>query len=447
MGWLARACYSPVTAPLSGSLPPVPLTSMARREIRVKMQAKCPGRFLWPILAAIIFWMLPAGSTRAQEPFRAWLEKLWPDAQRTGVSRATFDAAIRGLEPDLTLPDLMIPGRPERPAPGQAEFVLTPAEYLKESTIERLAAQGRALAQQHQATLARIEREFGVPGPVVLAIWGRETAYGTHKLKLNAIRVLATQAYLGRRKEQFRQEFLLALKMIEDGHGTTSMLSSWAGAMGLTQFLPSDFYKNAVDFDGDGRKDIFGSVPDALASAAKQLLDKGWLRGRRWAYEVRRPPGVDCTIAEPGFTLPLAEWIRRGYAPAYDRRPTREELSEPASLLLPAGLYGPGFLTPRNYYVLKEYNFSDLYVLFVGHLSERIENPRPFETAWGKVLQLKTAELERMQRRLAQKGFYKDKIDGKAGMLTRAALGAYQKANGLKLDCWPTAAVLEHMDR
>jgi lytic murein transglycosylase len=391
--------------------------------------------------------LLSLATAHADPAFRIFLESLRPEAVHLGVSARTFDAATRNLEPDLALPDLVIPGRLEKPAPGQAEFVQTPAEYLRETTIERLAAQGRALAKQHQATLARIERMFGVPGPMVLAIWGRETAYGTHKLKLNAVRVLATQAWLGRRKQQFRQEFLLALKMIEDGHGALDMRSSWAGAMGLTQFLPSDFYKNAVDFDGDGRKDIFGSVPDALASAAKQLVDKGWQPGRRWAYEVRVPKDVDCTIAEPSQTRPLAEWIRRGYMPAYDRRPTREELSEPASLLLPAGLYGPGFLTPKNYYVLKEYNFSDLYVLFVGHLSERIEGPRPFETPWGKVVQLKTADLERMQRRLTERGFYKDKIDGKAGMLTRAALGAYQKANGLRLDCWPTAEILAHMLR
>ena len=151
----------------------------------------------------------------------------------------------------------------------------------------------------------------------MLAIWGRETAYGGYKLPHNAIRALATQAYLGRRKEQFREEFLLALKMLQEGHvKLADMRSSWAGAMGHTQFLPSDFYKYAVDFDGDGKRDIWNSVPDALASAAKQLVAKGWQRGRRWAYEVRVPGNVDCTIAEPGFAMPIGEWLKRGYAPA-----------------------------------------------------------------------------------------------------------------------------------
>jgi membrane-bound lytic murein transglycosylase B len=225
------------------------------------------------------------------------------------------------------------------------------------------------------------------------------------------------------------------------------MRSSWAGAMGHTQFLPSEFYKYAVDFDRDGRRDIWNSVPDALASAAAQLVGKGWQRGKRWAYEVRVPPGIDCTIAQPAHILPIGEWLKRGYAPAYGRKLSAAELNEPASLLLPEGSYGPAFLTPKNYYVIKDYNFSDLYVLFVGHLGDRILNGRPFQTPWSKNAQLKTVQVEAMQQRLAELSLYRDKVDGKAGMLTRAALGAYQKANGLKLDCWPTAAVLAHMRR
>ena len=146
-------------------------------------------------------------------------------------------------------------------------------------------------------------------------------------------------------------------------------------------------------------------------------------------------------------SLPKPAWLKSGYAPAYRRAPSAAELAAPASLLLPEGTYGPAFLTLRNYYVIKEYNFSDLYVLFVGHLSERIDDPRPFETAWSKNTQLRTAQVESMQRTLTKIGLYMDKIDGKAGMLTRAALGAYQKANRLKVDCWPTAAVLDDMQR
>jgi len=396
-------------------------------------------------------WLAAAAAVpaRAADPaFQKWLEDLWPQAQAFGISRRTFDAATHGLEPDLTLPDLDLPGREGVPPRGQAEFVQTPADYIKEATIARLAEQAKKLAAEHARTLAAIEQQFGVPGNVLLAIWGRETAFGGYKLPKNAFTVLATQGYYGRRKDMFRQELLYALKMLEEGHvKLVDMRSSWGGAMGLTQFLPSEFYKYGVDFDGDGKKDIWRSVPDALASAAEQLVGKGWQRGMRWAYEVRAPQGVDCTIGVPEVTRPLGEWLGQGFALAYGRKPAAAELKEPASLLLPEGIYGPAFLTLKNYYVIKEYNFSDLYVLFVGHLSDRISDPRPFETPWSKNTQLRTAQVEAMQRTLAKLGLYKDKIDGKAGMLTRAAVGAYQKANRLKVDCWPTAVVLDDMQK
>jgi lytic murein transglycosylase len=399
----------------------------------------------------VAFWLVASMATpavAADPAFQKWLADLWPDAQALGVSRKTFDTVTRGIEPDLSLPDLDLPGRAGAPPRGQAEFVQTPADYIKEANIARLAEQAKKLAAQHGRTLAAIEQQFGVPGNLLLAIWGRETAFGGYKLPKGAITVLATQGYYGRRKDMFRQELLYALKMLDEGHITLAdMRSSWGGAMGLTQFLPSEFYKHAVDFDGDGKKDIWNSVPDALASAAQQLVNKGWQRGTRWAYEVRAPAGVDCTIGVPDVTRPLGEWLKQGFVIAYGRKPAPAELNEPASLLQPEGTYGPAFLTLKNYYVIKEYNFSDLYVLFVGHLSERISDPRQFETPWSKNAQLRTAQVETMQRTLTKLGLYKDKIDGKAGMLTRSALGAYQKANRLKVDCWPTAAVLEDMQR
>jgi lytic murein transglycosylase len=395
--------------------------------------------------AATLFLAAPARS--APDPgFSRWLESLWPQAQSKGVSRATFSAAIHGLEPDLTLPDLELPGRKGQPQPGQAEFIQTPADYIRDAVIARLAERGKKLAAEHRATLAAIEQRFGVPPSMILAIWGRETAYGGHKLPHNAIRVLATQGYYGRRKDMFREELLYAFKILEEGHiSLADMRSSWGGAMGFTQFLPSEFYKHAVDFDGDGRRNIWSSVPDALASAAQQLVNKGWKRGQRWAYEVRPPAGVDCTTGVPEFKQTVGEWLQRGFTPTHGRRPSRGEINEPASLLQPEGTYGPAFLTLNNYFVIKEYNFSDLYVLFVGHLSDRIGDPRPFETPWSKNVQLRSTQVETMQNTLTKLGLYKDKIDGKAGMLTRAALGHYQKANRLKVDCWPTAAVLEHM--
>src|ERR1700722_14358810 len=225
--------------------------------------------------------------------FTQFIASLWPEAQGAGVSRATFEAETRGLAPDYKLPDLILPGRPATGAPSQAEFVQVPADYLKEASIARLAEEGQRLLAKYRASLEAIEKRYGVPAPVVLAIWGRETDFGRYTLPYDGLRVLATQAYVGRRKDQYRDKFILALKLIGDGEVTRKDLrASWAGATGLTQFLPSEFYKHGVDFDGDGRRDIWNSVPDALASAAQQLVNKGWQPGVRWAYEVQAPPNT-----------------------------------------------------------------------------------------------------------------------------------------------------------
>ena len=386
---------------------------------------------------------LQSPARAADAGFTQFIASLWPEAQAAGVSRATFDAETRGLEPDYQLPDLILPGRPATGAPSQAEFVQVPADYIKEASIARLAEEGRRLMQKYRQALDTIEQRFGVPGPVVLAIWGRETDFGRYTLPYDGLRVLATQAYVGRRKDQYRNEFILALKLIGDGEVTRQDLrASWGGAVGLTQFLPSEFYAHAVDLDGDGRRDIWHSVPDALASAAQQLVNKGWQPGVRWAYEVRAPANADCTQGVPEVTRPIADWLREGFVPVRGQKLGAAELAQTASLLQPEGIYGPAFLTTKNYFVIKEYNFSDLYVLFVGHLSDRMQSPLPFAAPWSASTQLRTADVEAMQRGLTRLGLYADKVDGKAGMKTRAALGAYQKSAGLKLDCWPSEAVL-----
>jgi lytic murein transglycosylase len=394
------------------------------------------------LLAAAVS-LLAAAPAAADARFRAFLDSVRPDAAAAGVSRITFDLATSDLEPDFSLPELILPGQQEKPPSAQAEFTQTPAQYLSETQFKPLIAQGRALAQKHSATLAAIEQRYGVPGSILLAIWARETAYGAAPLRYNALTVLATRAFVGRRPDYFRREFVFALKMIEDGHiKPAAMRSSWAGAMGQTQFMPSQYLEYAVDFDGDGKRDIWGSVPDALASVASQLVGKGWRKGERWAFEVKLPANVDCTLADPDNRMPLAEWRRRGFQPM---RSTPDAAAIEASLLLPAGPYGPGFLAPKNYFVLKDFNFSDLYVLFVGHLADRIAGEGAFATPWGGVTQATSGDIERMQQRLTALKLYGDKVDGKAGMKTRLAIGLFQKANGLKTDCWPSRIVLERM--
>ena len=383
----------------------------------------------------------------ADAGFRQFIASLWPEAQQAGVSRATFDAVTATLEPDYKLPDLILPGRPATGAPSQAEFVQVPADYIKESSIARLAAEGQRLMQKYRPTLSAIEKRFGVPAPIILAIWGRETDYGRYTLPYDAMRVLATQAYVGRRKDQYRTEFIDGLLLLQHGDvSRKNFRASWGGATGLTQFLPSELAKHGVDFDGDGRADIWTSVPDALASAARQLVNKGWQPGVRWAYEVRAPASVDCTEGVPEVTKPIGEWLREGFSPLRGQHLTAAERAQSASLLQPEGIYGPSFLTTKNYFVIKEYNFSDLYVLFVGHLADRMTSPLPFATPWSASTQLRSRDVEAMQRHLTRIGLYKDTIDGKAGMLTRAALGVYQKSAKLKVDCWPSDAVLRAMN-
>ena len=398
------------------------------------------------MLLAMIVSLAPVQILAADAAFTQFVASLWPEAQQAGVSRAVFDRETRALEPDYKLPDLLLPGRPSTGAPSQAEFVQVPADYVKEASIARLAAEGQRLMIQHRATLAAIDQRFGVPGAIILAIWGRETDYGRHALPYDGLRVLATQAYVGRRKDQYRGEFIEALKLIQNGDVTRKNLrTSWGGATGLTQFLPSELHKHGVDFDGDGHINIWTSVPDALASAAQQLKNKGWQPGLRWAYEVLAPRNADCTQGVPEVTKPISQWAREGYIPVRGLRLSAAEQAQSASLLQPEGIYGPAFLTTKNYFVIKEYNFSDLYVLFVGHLADRMANGPPFATPWSASTQMRSTDVETMQKHLTQIGLYSSKLDGKAGMQTRAALGAYQKKAGLKVDCWQSADVLRAM--
>jgi lytic murein transglycosylase len=397
---------------------------------------------LWLGLAAAVS---PA-CAQAKDAFRAFVESVWPEAQEKGVSRATFDKAFAGVEPDLSLPDLVLPGKTERDVKGQAEFTKTPAEYIDAAYLARLAEQGRKLAAEHRAVLDRIEQKIGVPRQYVLAIWGRESAYGKHRAPHYAIRALATQAYLGRRKEMFRNELVFALKLLEDRIRTRENLtSSWGGAMGLTQFMPSQYYSVAFDLDGDGRKDIWNSVSDALASTANQLKDKGWNTEQPWGFEVKLPAGKTCELEGPPHARSVREWANLGIARVRGKAFPDHLLDTEAFVLTPGGAHGPAFLAFENYMVIKRYNMSDLYAVFVGNLADRIAGGEAFGTSWGKVVQLSASGVAEIQERLKARGYAISKIDGKAGMNTRALIGAYQEASRLQVDCWPSAALLTHL--
>lgn len=396
-------------------------------------------------LALVCAVSLAVAPAAADAKLDAWIEALWPDAEAAGVSRATFDKALKDFTPDLKLPDLDLPGRPSNDASGQAEFTRPPAEYLDRAYLMRLAAQGKELAAKHKATLEKIERDLGVDRYSVLAIWGRETAFGHHKLPHDAINVVTTLAYLGRRKDLFRVELIAALKMLESGVPRSLMRASWAGAMGLTQFMPSEYFKHAHDLDGDGNTDIWNSVPDALASAASQLKGKGWVAGQTWGYEVTLTREADCGYEGPTQERTIAEWEKLGLKRANGRPWTEAQLALSAYLMSPAGGYGPSFLVLENYKVIRRYNMSDLYAVFVGNLADRIAGGGDFIKPWGGTGPQKTRNIEEIQQRLQATGYDVEKIDGKVGSNTRKVIGLYERANNLKVDCWPSDAVLDHV--
>lgn len=414
---------------------------------RLDQQRARYGIFKSPVLAAAVLLLAIASSPAAADgSFRAFLDGLWPDASAKGITRPTFDRETATLVPDLTLPDLELPGQPATGSKGQAEFTVAPQDYVSRTRIATLAAEGQGLARQHAAALALIEKNVGVDASIVLAIWGRETAFGKHKARHDAIRVLATQAYAGRRKELFRGELIFALKLIEDGRlKREAMRASWAGAMGLTQFMPSEFYSSAIDLDGDGRIDLYGSVADALGSAATQLKQKGWIAKLPWGIEVKPGTKVDCANEGPGNARPISEWTRLGVTRADGKPFAVPHLAAPAYLMSPAGSHGPQFLVTENFKVLRAYNTSDLYALFVGQLADRIAGGGDFLKPWPQVRQLETAGILEIQANLHKAGFEIAKLDGRIGSETRAKIGLYQRSRKLAVDCWPSTGLLTAM--
>jgi len=396
-------------------------------------------------------WMLLAGvailgavnPARADGEFAAFLAGLWPEARSAGVPKPVFDSAIAGLTPDLSLPDLILPGRTAAPERGQAEFTQPATNYLNAASLANLAAEGRELLAKHKTTLERIEREIGVDRYALLAIWGRETDFGREKTPYDAIRVLATEAYLGKRKEMFRVELIAALKMLAVGVPRADLKSSWAGAVGLTQFMPTEYFVHGTDFDGDGKIDLAHSVPDALASAARQLKDKGWVLGQPWGYEVIVPLSSSCANEGPPGARKLAQWLADGFKRPGGKLFRPADLDVDAYLMSPAGAYGPAFLALENFQVLRRYNTSDLYALYVGNLADRIAGGGNFETPWAPVAQPATKLVADLQTRLKSLGFPMDKIDGKIGSNTRRQIGIFENQHGLKIDCWPSPHVLE----
>ena len=378
------------------------------------------------------------GTAQADAQFQSFLERsAWPEAKRAGVTRATFDRTVRGLTPDRSMPGL---GKTSGGPNYQAEFK-SPERYFR--GVANHAGTGRSLARKHARTIAAIERTYGVPGRILLAIWARESGYGGAKIPHDAVRVLATRAYLDTRQEFFTKELAAALLILQRGDiDRDRMRSSWAGAMGQPQFLPTSYLRYAVDFDGDGKRDIWRSVPDTLASIANYLKEFGWQPGRDWGYESAIPASVTCDLEGPDRMRAFSEWAGAGVTRASGKPLPQKEMRREGALLMPAGRNGPAFIATPNFYVIKKYNNSDLYALFVGHLADRIAfGAGAFRTPWTPEGGLSRGDVRTMQNVLIDAGYDVGGADGLAGFKTRRSIGAWQKRNGMADTCWPSRAL------
>ncbi|MBB3315625.1 lytic murein transglycosylase [Rhizobium sp. BK181] len=390
--------------------------------------------------------VLSASKADVEAQFEKWVQNdLWPEAQKNGISERAFRASFAGVELNWSLTDLAPPGfpPPKEQKQTQAEFS-SPAPYFNEDRLKRLATTGRGFASQYASALKKIERTYGVPGSIVLAVWGRETGFGAAKIPNSAIEVLATKAFMSTRKEMFRTELLAALHIIDRGDATPAEFKgSSAGALGQPQFMPTSYLKYAVDFDGDGHPNIWTSVPDTLASIANFLAQKGWQRGRGWGYEVTIPAQVSCAQEGPDLAKPVSHWASLGIVRISGKAFPSDEGKASGMMLVPAGRDGPEFVVTPNFYVIKEYNNSDLYALYIGNLADRIAyGSGAFQGPWGDVGKMLRSDVAAMQKALEKKGYDVGGSDGLPGYKTRRSIGQWQEKNGMKPTCYPEASMI-----
>ena len=379
--------------------------------------------------------MLTEG-TGTQQGLDKWLVAFRDRALAAGISSATLDA-LNGAE---YLPDVV---RKDR---HQNEFTKTIWDYLDKAVSDDRIAHGQKALTAHAEVLRRIEASYGVDAEIVAAIWGLESAYGAVRGDLPTLHALATLAYDGRRGAFFEAELIAALKIIQSGDATAEGLrGSWAGAMGHTQFMPSSWHAYAVDFTGDGKRDIWGDDPtDALASTAAYLAGKGWVKGAPWGGEVTLPPGFDYDLTTERVRKPVADWQAMGV-----RLTGGGDLPDHglASVLLPGGHRGAAFLIFQNFHVIESYNTADAYVIAVGHLADQLRGRGPILAPWPREERaLSFDERVALQRRLTAAGFDTGGIDAKMGPKTIAAIKSFQKARGMVPDGFPSLTVLSALE-
>ncbi|MDG1281837.1 MAG: lytic murein transglycosylase [Pseudorhodobacter sp.] len=380
--------------------------------------------------------LVQASASGSQAGLQRWIAGFRGRALSAGISASVFDAAMTGASYD---PDII---RRDR---TQSEFTKTIWDYLDTAASDARVTNGRAALAKHRSVLERIEARYGVEKEVVTAIWGLESAYGTFRGTTPTLGALATLAYDGRRGAFFEAQLLAGLKILQSGDTTPArMQGSWAGAMGHTQFMPTSYLDHAVDFTGDGKRDIWSDDPtDALASTAAYLASFGWTKGMPWGVEVTLPQGFDYAETGERVKKPVAGWQAQGV-----RQVDGADLPDhgPASILLPAGAQGVAFLIFANFQVIERYNSADAYVIAVGHLADRIGGAAPFKAGWPRQDRaLSFDERIELQERLTRAGFSTEGIDGKIGPNTIAAVRGFQRAKGLIPDGYASLEILKRL--
>jgi membrane-bound lytic murein transglycosylase B len=382
--------------------------------------------------------MSRAAATPSPQPasFTAWRDGFRSRALAQGISPQVFDRAFQGVGVNAEV--VRLDSR-------QAEFTKPIWEYLESAASPTRVETGRSKRAQLDQTLAAIESRFGVDRQAVLAIWGMESNYGNNRGSITVVESLATLAYEGRRRGFAEEQLIAALRIIQSGDtAPANMVGSWAGAMGHTQFIPTSYLSYAVDFTGDGRRDVWSDDPtDALASAANYLARSGWQRGRPWGVEVRLPQGFNYGSADQSNRRSVADWRARGVT-LVDGSPLPDHGS--AAIIAPAGVTGPAFAVFQNFYVIKRYNNATSYAMGVGHLGDRIMGGGPFQGAWPRgERELSRTEKMELQERLIARGHNTGATDGVIGPNTIAAIRAFQSSQGLTPDGFATASLLERL--
>ena len=370
--------------------------------------------------------------------FQRWIRNFRSRANRAGITDSTFDQAFNGVRYNT---DVIQRDR------NQSEFTKTLWEYLDSAASDTRVANGKKALREHGRVLRQIEAKYGVDKEVVAAVWGLESAYGTYRGKTDIIEALATLAYDGRRGKFFEAQLIAALQILQSGDvAPRNMTGSWAGAMGHTQFIPTSYLAFAVDFTGDGKRDIWSDNPaDALASTAAYLDRHGWVKGQPWGVEVKLPSRFNYALANRKIKKMPSEWARLGVT---DMNGRAVRNYGQASLLLPAGSQGAAFLIFKNFSVIERYNTADAYVIGVGHLSDRLKGGPKIQANWPRGDRALTfAERKEMQKRLTQKGFSTKGVDGKIGPLTINAVRDFQRAQGLTPDGYPSLHLLKRLRR